>query len=403
MNNIIIQLLDIADKADKNDDIDLAHKLDIYAKHLLQIKTAQYVGAQGYAIRNSRCWTNCYRTKRQASNISAHEAWSNCHKEYIESINKDGTAWDKYANANNTIKIASKTSNTLSYHIKFARSIKDNLANGSSLSYAIKNSLHNYESYLGKEIQIISKNLNKLAKQTNSNYSSDLYDAAESLQKEAQGFMANLVNQVKNVGQNVGQYAKNVGKNMPGLGRGILNVLKAPFTPNPQLISGYSGSLDCIKELSLYMPKIKNAADRNEKYINMKANIDKFVNTVLTNWQTLTQNLLEQPVPDTTKQPVPNVTAQQVPNVTAQQVPDKMNAIDVMKKYYQLKNLINPIATEVKSKIDAIESKLSDANALNDIFKSYCEFPNEVGKRMKDQNFIPDGFVFPTMGRVFKI
>jgi hypothetical protein len=65
---------------------------------LKAIKTAQYVGVQGYWIRNRRCWDNCYRQKRTKSpKTPAQEVWSQCWEEYLQSINNPNSGWEKYA------------------------------------------------------------------------------------------------------------------------------------------------------------------------------------------------------------------------------------------------------------------------------------------------------------------
>ncbi|MFA5759265.1 MAG: hypothetical protein WC942_07925 [Clostridia bacterium] len=61
-------------------------------------KFAQYVGGQGYWIRNSRCWGNCYRSKRAENpNMPAQKVWEECLGEYKESLNDDYSGWEKYA------------------------------------------------------------------------------------------------------------------------------------------------------------------------------------------------------------------------------------------------------------------------------------------------------------------
>jgi hypothetical protein len=61
-------------------------------------KTAQYVGSQGYWIRNRRCWDNCYRQKRTTQpKTPAQEVWTECWEEYNKAINDDKSGWEKYA------------------------------------------------------------------------------------------------------------------------------------------------------------------------------------------------------------------------------------------------------------------------------------------------------------------
>ena len=65
---------------------------------LKQLKQAQYVGIQGYWIRNRRCWDNCYRQKRTTQpKTPAQEVWMECWDEYKKSINNNESGWEKYA------------------------------------------------------------------------------------------------------------------------------------------------------------------------------------------------------------------------------------------------------------------------------------------------------------------
>lgn len=65
---------------------------------LEDIRTSQYVGVQGYWIRNRRCWDNCYRQKRTTDpEKSAQVVWGECWDEYLKSINNPTSGWEKYA------------------------------------------------------------------------------------------------------------------------------------------------------------------------------------------------------------------------------------------------------------------------------------------------------------------
>ena len=76
---------------------------------LKQLKKAQYVGIQGYWIRNRRCWDNCYRQKRTTQPESpAQEVWMECWDEYKKSINNNESGWEKYANSKKKVKFSFK-------------------------------------------------------------------------------------------------------------------------------------------------------------------------------------------------------------------------------------------------------------------------------------------------------
>lgn len=109
-------------------------------------KTAQYVGVQGYWVRNERCWQNCYRQKRASTpDKAAQEIWFECQKEYQSSINNDGSKWDKYAGSEKIVKTASFTNQSKT----FATAFQARIANGDdagtaafSLIENIKNAAH---------------------------------------------------------------------------------------------------------------------------------------------------------------------------------------------------------------------------------------------------------------------
>jgi hypothetical protein len=75
--------------------------LDKAASTALQFKKAQYLGVQGYWVRNGRCWKNCYRDKRASSpKMPAQRVWEECWEEYKESlhsVDKGSDGWNKYA------------------------------------------------------------------------------------------------------------------------------------------------------------------------------------------------------------------------------------------------------------------------------------------------------------------
>lgn len=98
MKEIIAQLNSTATALEQDGLEKLAARIDETTRSYLDIKTAQYVGVQGYWLRNSRCWGNCYRQKRaKDKNKAAQEIWEACHEEYLESLNDNNSGWEKYA------------------------------------------------------------------------------------------------------------------------------------------------------------------------------------------------------------------------------------------------------------------------------------------------------------------
>jgi len=101
----IEKITQVANKLDELGKKETADAIDKVAGNLVLLKTAQYVGVQGYWIRNTRCWMNCYRQKR-ASNpgTSAQEVWTECHDEYQKSLNDPKSGWEKYAEGQKALK-----------------------------------------------------------------------------------------------------------------------------------------------------------------------------------------------------------------------------------------------------------------------------------------------------------
>ena len=100
MEKIIEKLASLAEELDSKNLSVHADTVDGVAKTILGVKTAQYVGIQGYWVRNSRCWGNCYRQKRSSNpETPTQEVWAECHEEYTKAIDNDSARkeWDKYA------------------------------------------------------------------------------------------------------------------------------------------------------------------------------------------------------------------------------------------------------------------------------------------------------------------
>tara|TARA_Y100000034_G_scaffold136138_1_gene211027 strand:- start:10112 stop:11956 length:1845 start_codon:yes stop_codon:yes gene_type:complete len=107
MENVIQELSQLANEMEGASLSKLAANVDKVAERTLWVKKAQYVGAQGYWIRNSRCWQNCYRQKRASEpKRPVHDIWWECQEEYTEAINNDDAAWNKYADENSFVKTA---------------------------------------------------------------------------------------------------------------------------------------------------------------------------------------------------------------------------------------------------------------------------------------------------------
>lgn len=191
MENTIKLLTSIAEELDSQGLAALASRVDAVAVNALNIKTAQYVGIQGYAIRNSRCWGNCYRKKRVENPKKAAQAvWTECHKEYVESINNDGSKWDKYADSNESfVKVASvPAAKYKEIDKKIAKIISNKVASGLDLGNAIFASIDEVSSLTQEQAVSSSNELLDIATElvSNPHIANKLSEASTVLLKDAQ-------------------------------------------------------------------------------------------------------------------------------------------------------------------------------------------------------------------------
>jgi hypothetical protein len=133
-NDIFINLKNIGDELQNSGLYESEKVVTTAMKNLLNIKTSQYLGIQGYALRNRRCWDNCYRQKRTTEPTKpAQEVWMSCWDEYLKSINNDTSGWEKYAQDDGFLKEA----NIKSEQDKFAKVVKNKIKEGTSIGFAV--------------------------------------------------------------------------------------------------------------------------------------------------------------------------------------------------------------------------------------------------------------------------
>lgn len=137
MKSIIETIVQTANNLDTKGNESLADSLDVFANKLADIKVAQYVGSQGYWVRNSRCWANCYRQKRaQNPDMPAQEVWTSCHEEYVTAmqnvgLGKSTSSWDKYASSE------SNPTYDEAFHDQFNELIQSHVEAGMERGHAI--------------------------------------------------------------------------------------------------------------------------------------------------------------------------------------------------------------------------------------------------------------------------
>lgn len=201
MNDNIIKILRIASHLEEEGLILQSSQLDKCAESLDLIKNAQYDGIQGYWIRNTRCWQNCYRQKR-ANNPDQpiQEVWNECHSEYVGSLygNNDDD-WGKYAEGlSDQIKIASSQQKRL-VDVQFDRLLDSLLVDGDiegAISGAIIKQCSSYTDLISEVTTLMLKVADSI-KDTDIKRSIELVDVGDSLTKEAQGFLRKLLDTLK--------------------------------------------------------------------------------------------------------------------------------------------------------------------------------------------------------------
>jgi len=99
-------------------------------------KMAQYIGVQGYWLKNRRCWDNCYRNKRTSKpGTSAQEVWMECWDEYKDSINNEKSTWAKYAKVDASVKLTKEQQKK--WNKIFADKVDEKVSSGLSRPEAI--------------------------------------------------------------------------------------------------------------------------------------------------------------------------------------------------------------------------------------------------------------------------
>lgn len=213
MINNIKKIASIANELDKSGNTRIASVLDNINKNILKVVTSQYVGIQGYWIRNRRCWDNCYRQKRAETDKPAQEVWTECYKEYIDSINNDKSGWEKYAGEDKNIKTASKDEKDK--NIKIANIIKKKVAENMPIPVAIYDTYENIERNYKEACINSSKELIKIASKLNDKgnieASKALTEVSDNILKEAQ-FWQGVGSMLKGKGFTQGKYLEKVRK-----------------------------------------------------------------------------------------------------------------------------------------------------------------------------------------------
>lgn len=202
-------LVDLANALDEAKLTAAADRVDKISQNTAVIKKAQYVGVQGYWIRNKRCWENCYRQKRASNKeMPAQKVWTECHKEYLKSLNNDNADWNKYAeeksdlkkfaNIKNSDKILSSEKDY--FKTKLAERIKQNWPIGNAVYDAFESGTGRRETSMLNEAKKVAKVAEDLKKAGHNELATQASAIATNMIKEAQFLnnMRGIGNQISN-------------------------------------------------------------------------------------------------------------------------------------------------------------------------------------------------------------
>jgi len=197
-SNFSIAIKTITDMAGNFDGLEkpkLAKKLTTVARNLVNIKTAQFVGGQGYWVRNTRCWDNCYRQKRATdTGKTAQEVWTSCHEEYLKSINDSDSGWEKYADTIGTFKFAGKNmKNTIktaaqTFHKEMTDRINAGVDVGVAVHATIQDNMEKYNNSYIEELHELTQVAAYLKDNKQHKTAAVLTGVIDGLVKEAQWY-----------------------------------------------------------------------------------------------------------------------------------------------------------------------------------------------------------------------
>ncbi|HUU87183.1 MAG TPA: hypothetical protein VMX17_05445 [Candidatus Glassbacteria bacterium] len=235
MEKIVKNLTKIASSLDSQNRIKLASKIDKFTNDLVNIKTAQYVGVQGYWIRNERCWSNCYRQKRAESPKKASQVvWQECQNEYVESINNPTSGWEKYAQGTKQIKLSEANKKIIQAEKEFFnKTVAEKVEHGVSPNVAVYYTIEERKAEYAKEQIKLANSMLEFAEEINQKgfkkEAKSLALEANELIKEA-GFFSDVWSGLKGEGK-VYQQAQAIFTNNIS----ALNNTLQQFKQNPQV------------------------------------------------------------------------------------------------------------------------------------------------------------------------
>jgi hypothetical protein len=224
MKNTNKSLVKIASTIEEKGMVKVAAVLKDVSKTIGELKTAQYVGIQGYWLRNRRCWDNCYRHKRTAQpKTPVQEVWTECWNEYKASINDDLSGWEKYAKQGGK-KVSKKQEEKWNklFNSKVASKMKNGYGRPEAIYATFEEESKQYED---KIIENASK-LMSLAETFSENgfdkMGQELVNVSTEILKEA-GLWGDIGNWAREAPGDIG---KGIGNKVRDIGKGIGNKVR---------------------------------------------------------------------------------------------------------------------------------------------------------------------------------
>ena len=323
----------------------MADEIDKIAKNLVNIKIAQYVGIQGYWLRNTRCWQNCYRQKRSETDRPSQEIWTECHEEYLKAINNPGSGWDKYAETK-VKKFASKKAQKVvtAESDKFHKALRAKIAKGLSPKVAFetvtKDNMEKYASAMIEQTIVLTKIAKTLQDSGKTKMASSIALVVNDMVKEAgmwgdklKGFGRGM----KDFFTSSGSFLKQIQQQVYELGKSISQSRDAVVKGNPQALEtvknfNYQSMLEPMIMMTQKIsdPTIKNNAQQlmmtvQQAVNGMKQNPDaqtmQQAVTTLNNASMGINDLLSQVQQAAQQQPAEGQEGQQAGNPQLQQTP----------------------------------------------------------------------------------
>ena len=398
-------ITDMADYYDSKNKPKLAEKLTTVARNLVNIKTAQFVGGQGYWVRNTRCWDNCYRQKRATDTTkTAQEVWTACHEEYLKSINDSESGWEKYAenigtfkfagkNMQNTIKTAAQT-----FHKEMTKRVKAGVEVGVAVHATIQDNIERYNNSFIDELQELTKIATYLKEHKQKKEAATLTGVANELIKEARWwnplewgdgqYITQIREQVTTIVDNLEKRIQQLGyhsspqeiqQSMKELyGEITQGGQSGQLSPNNGQVSGGNvlyGIGSIIRQIK--DPKLKQQATgiftNTQSIISnlMRADTVETLYTAIRNFNNINSDIqqmepMQQGQPDT-QQPAPSTTVPMsqtppqggptdVPTETAVNPPSpKRNMVDMLKGY-----VTNALSSKDPQVLENLHSQLND-------------------------------------------